>query len=287
MKRRKNLRIVPSTIYDKQYYLHINDGGALGRQDNKLSPRLAYMAKLADIGREDVVLDVGCGTGELAFHCAARGAKVYAIDYSKDAIKMCLSKRKKMPKRIRERTTFIHGSVTTIDKTNIPGGTINKVLMTDIVEHLYPEQLEEALARIRQLVHDNAKLFVHTAPNLHFYSYGYPIIRWSYPVLRHIGFVKALIDTKPNWKGRTSLPKDPEEGSHNKQGHVNEQTPQTLNKMLRKTGYKYRTWTLPFLRDVHGMKISIIYALLRIPPLNLMFCSEIVSIAQKEGRDRV
>lgn len=38
-----------------------------------------------------MVVDVGCGTGLLAYHIARRGAKVLGIDFSKEAIKIAQS----------------------------------------------------------------------------------------------------------------------------------------------------------------------------------------------------
>lgn len=264
---------VPSKVYDKQYYLTINDGGALGKQNNSLSPRLAYMLKKANVRKNDVVLDVGCGTGELCFAAAKKAKMIVGIDYSSDAIKMC--NKKKESARERSKIIFIKGDATKIRLKH----KFTVVFMTDVVEHLYPAQLSKLFDDLKPILAKNAKIYIHTAPNLEFYRYGYPVIRFCYPLLRHISSVRKVIETKHNWRGKKHLPKDPEQGSHNKIGHVNEQTPQALREFLKNHGYNSEIYTLPFLREPIDTTTRIAYIVLSLPILKKMFNAEIVAVA--------
>ncbi|HIH24096.1 TPA: class I SAM-dependent methyltransferase [Candidatus Woesearchaeota archaeon] len=269
---------VPSKIYSKEYYLTINDGGALTAQDNALSPRLEYTLDRAQMKRGDIVLDIGCGSGELSFNAAKRVKRVIGIDYSSDAIQMCKRKQRTAP--YGKRITFFRMDATRISTLDVKKGSVNVVFMTDVVEHLYPAQLEKMLRGLRPLLAPDARLIIHTAPNLEFYRYGYPLIRMAYPLLRRIRPLRDLLWTKPNWKGRYRLPKDPEKGSHNKMGHVNEQTPATLRKTLEHCGYTSKIWVIPFLRPAKSVAVRMVYALCSLPGLKQIFGAEIFAIAR-------
>jgi hypothetical protein len=269
-------RVVDSKIYSKNYYLTINEGGALGKQDNKLTPRLKIITDSAAITNKDVVLDVGCGTGEICFSAAQTAKKVYGIDYSQAAVTLCNKKKKKAPKKIQQKIIFKRMDATKIATLKAKP---NKVIMTDIVEHLYPEQLEQMFLGIKKIAAKDCTVYIHTAPNLEFYQYGYPIIRFLYPLLKLIPPFRKLLWTKPNWKGLDKLPKDPEEESHNKIGHVNEQTPSMLKATLEKTGYQATIRTIPFMREVTGWHIKILYSILNLPGLRKVFGAEILAEA--------
>ena len=53
-----------------------------------LRPRLARSLDLARIAPGLPVVDLGCGRGEASAHAALRGARVTAVDYSPDALRM-------------------------------------------------------------------------------------------------------------------------------------------------------------------------------------------------------
>jgi len=180
---------------------------------------------------------------------------------------------------LQKKITFVYGDATQLQK--LTKETFTLVFSTDVVEHLYPEQLEQMLKQLREQLTNEARVYLHTAPNLNFYKYGYPLIRFFYPVIRHLPPVRSLIETKDNWKGRKRLPKDPEEGSHNKLGHVNEQTPRSLKKTLEKCGYNASVNVVPFLRPVKGWKITFIYAVLSLPGIKHAFSADIIAIATR------
>ena len=55
----------------------------------------------------------------------------------------------------------------------------DRVLMFDVVEHLYPWELDRALAEIRRVLTSDGRLVIHTAPNRWYDKYAYPIVRFG------------------------------------------------------------------------------------------------------------
>jgi 2-polyprenyl-3-methyl-5-hydroxy-6-metoxy-1,4-benzoquinol methylase len=274
-------RQVPSHLYDRRYYLANMEGYELfhtthGRQ---VTPRHGKVLQFARIQPGERVLDLGCGRGELACQAALAGAHARGIDYSAAAIALCREAWATYPEELRERLQFEQ-----VD-ANAPIGAANgydAVLLVDVAEHLYPEELHRVLLSIRSVLRPGGRLILHTAPNIWFYRYAYPLIRVVFPLVRRISpSLVALARTKPNWQG-DALPRDPEEGQeYNVHVHVNEQSPRTLRQALRAAGFRPRLHMIPFTRLVSSPVLSCLYTLLSLPPLNAILCAEIIAVARK------
>ncbi len=273
---------VRSELYSKEYYLKDNEGGnvyveSLGR---KASYRLNRCMALSKLKKGNNILDIGCGRGEIIIQGALIGAQGLGIDYSKDSIKLCNSIKKRFPKELRNRMKFLNLD---IKKANFHYDYYDCVFMLDVIEHLHDWEIKISLDKIKQSLKKTGTLIIHTTPNTDFYKYGYPIIRRIYPILSFIfPSVKKLIDTKPNWKNRTFLPKDPEEGQkYNKEGHINEQNPERLRRILKEAGFYPKLTLVPFTREIKGPFIKIIYLLLSLPLIRNIFCAEIFAVCKK------
>lgn len=282
MSKKKNKEAVDSKLYSKKYYMTINEGGKIfnkgkGRQ---LSTRLRRHYNLAFIKKGNKVLDIGCGRGEIVAQTAIDGAQGIGIDYSSDSIKICNEIKKTFKPEIRKRMKFTKADS---KKLQFPANSIDKVFMLDVVEHLYDWELKIVYKKIRKFLKKDGILIVHTTPNTDFYKYGYPIVRIVYPILRPFSSkIVELINTKPNWRNRKFLPKDPEEGQeYNKEGHINEQNPRTLKKMLEDAGFKVEIKLVPFTRHVDSWGIRAIYRLLSFPFIKKIFSAEITAICKK------
>jgi len=79
---------LPSTLYDKDYFLTACEGHEefLKSQGELLSRRLSEAFAVASVEPGMRVLDVGCGRGEILRHCARLGADAYGIDYAEVAV---------------------------------------------------------------------------------------------------------------------------------------------------------------------------------------------------------
>src|SRR5205823_13275199 len=139
---------VPSTLYTEKYFLTACEGynEFIATEGEHLSRRLTAAFQLAAVEPGMKVLDVGCGRGEILRHCARLGADAYGIDYAVVAVQ--LSK------------DVIEGTVEAAGKTGVsqadakklpfPTGSFDRVLMFDVVEHLYPWELHQALLEIHR-----------------------------------------------------------------------------------------------------------------------------------------
>ena len=61
----------------------------------KINPKYKKALKLANLGKSEKVLDVGCGRGEIVFYSALLyDCNTIGTDYSKDAISICNNLKK-------------------------------------------------------------------------------------------------------------------------------------------------------------------------------------------------
>ena len=169
-----NMQVAPY-VYSKEYY-----ESECGGWENwhttygtKIEPRLSYPYKLAKIKKGMRVLDFGCGRGELTWRAAKQGAIAIGMDYSKDALELT----KKLPKLKNGSLTFVHNTTLKLD---LASESIDVILFIDVLEHLYPKQLEVLLKEFHRVLRKGGRVIVHTAPNRDYYDYGYPLFtRWA------------------------------------------------------------------------------------------------------------
>ena len=210
------------------------------------------------------VLDVGCGRGELALHCAQRGALVWGIDYAQAAIDLANEALAKAPDTIQQRIELRQEDARALP---FEDASVDIAFMLDVVEHLTPPELDRTLQEVFRVLKPGGRLIVHTMPNLWYYRFGYPLYR----VLQRL-------------RGEV-LPPDPRDRWEFKEVHVNEQTPWALRQTLRHNSFRTRVWLRstqqydyersPVVRA--GMKF-----LVSAPLISLLFCNDIFAVAAKD-----
>ncbi len=91
------------------------------------------------------------------------------------------------------------------------------IISFDVFEHLYPEELQQAMSEISRVLKKDGTLLVHTEANKLYldFTHGW----YAYPVSTLLIRLNNLI-TRNHYEG---LPKDPRNDNHKKQ-HVNEPT---------------------------------------------------------------
>lgn len=156
------IRHLTHDIYDMDYYLNVC-GGFEEYVAGSAAPRLIRAFDYGQVKEGMKVLDVGCGRGELAVRCAAAGCQVWAIDYSEDSIAIAKA-------NMRERASPDNQRLIKIQRMNakslaFPSDFFDRVFLIDIVEHLYPEELEMAMREVKRVTKPGGRVVVHTAPN--------------------------------------------------------------------------------------------------------------------------
>lgn len=182
-----------------------------------LRPRLARSLALADLRPGLAIVDIGCGRGEAVVHAARRGASVTAIDFSPDALALARATAESvLCEERRVRLKFLHSDATAIP---LQGGSVDRVLLLDLAEHLTRRQLQLALVEARRILRPGGYVVVHTLPNRWAVELAYPMLRLLAP----------------------ELPAEPRTG-YERAVHINEQDPLSLRRNLSAAGFESRTW---------------------------------------------
>lgn len=169
-------------MYDKPYYMDWVVGAESFKR-GLLDPIFVKSLELADIKPEDSVLDIGFGRGEVIKHLVGKCKKIVGIDYSQTAYKIASN----LVKDYNPKPELICGDVNEV----LPKlGMFNKVLLLDIVEHLYDWQLKLMFGEILKHLNKEAVIIIHTPiadteEEKHYIDKGHPeIIR--YQTIMHI-----------------------------------------------------------------------------------------------------
>jgi ubiquinone/menaquinone biosynthesis C-methylase UbiE len=258
---------VSPTLYTQDYFLTACEGydEFIASEGEHLSRRLDAAFALAAIEPGMKVLDVGCGRGEILRHCARLGADAYGIDYAVVAVQLSQD--------IVQTTTNAPGKtgVAQADAKKLPFPThrFDRVLLFDVVEHLHPWELQHALAEINRVLKPDGRLIVHTAPNIWYDKFAYPIVR--------------LFRTALGQGAR--YPRDPRAFlvDVNQDVHVNEQSMLSMRRVLAQAGFSSRVWldSPPQRREKSWAVHLLRRAVFTLPPFRWFFEREVFAVAAK------
>ena len=220
--------------------------------------------KLANIQKEDYILDVGCGRGEIVFQTADLGAISTGIDFSEDAIEIAKSVRNEHSKEVINRTNFICCNA---DKIDFPNNTFDKIFLLDVVEHVSKDEFLNILIEIRRLLKENGRLIIHSTPNIWSRTYGY----WIQAIIHFLSKGETL--THPFV---IALKENPYYFQH-----INEQSILSLKLSLYKSGFRSKVWLEyqgPWItrKDLKGRLLNLIF---RICGGKYIFGSNLYAIA--------
>jgi SAM-dependent methyltransferase len=262
-------RSVCPELYDEAYFLESCEGYAefVASEGAHLSRRLTQALEAAGITPGMRVLDVGCGRGEILRHCARLGARAYGVDYAPVAVHIA---RELAAGEGEERG--IAGVYQADAKwLPFPASWFDRVLMFDLVEHLHPWELDQALAEVRRVLRPGGQLIVHTAPNAWYDRYAYPLVR----------LVRTLMGQGSGY------PRDPRAIIlANLDVHVNEQSVLSMGQVLRRAGFRAQVWldTPPQNRDEGLMLKAARYILFNWPPFSWFFEREVFAVARVDSQ---
>lgn len=149
------------------YYDELKQVGVDYADKKQVEEYDAQMQKLRDIKKEieeistavnlkaeQVIVEIGTGTGEFAIEASKYCKKVIALDVSKTMLDFAKEKAKK---RGRNNIEFIHGGFLTF---NLPGESVDAVITQLALHHLPDFWKMIALKRISEMLKDGGKLYL-------------------------------------------------------------------------------------------------------------------------------
>ncbi len=111
-------------------------------------------------------LDVGCGSGVIADGLGQKGLDVTGVDANSEAI--AYAERT----FARDKVRFLLGY---LDELNLSAARFDVATCLEVVEHVYPPQIEKLLADLERLLKPGGRLLI-TTPN---YRGLWPLIEWT------------------------------------------------------------------------------------------------------------
>ena len=259
---------LPPTLYTEEYFRTACEGfdEFNETQGERLSRRLAAAFAVAEVSPGMKVLDVGCGRGEIVRHCARLGADAFGIDYAPVAVNMsqsAVSSETKAPGKM---------GVAQADAKVLPfpSNYFDRVLMFDVVEHLYPWELHQAMVDVRRTLKPGGMFVIHTAPNVWYDKYAYPFVR----LFRNLNGEGAKYPANPRLLNVAV----------NADVHVNEQSGLSLWEACRAAGFRVKKVWLdspPQNRIENKALAAARTVLFQWPPFRWFFEREVFAVAVK------
>jgi 2-polyprenyl-3-methyl-5-hydroxy-6-metoxy-1,4-benzoquinol methylase len=239
-----------------------------------IRPRVQRSIDLAELKPGMTILDVGCGRGEVVFHCARLGCNATGIDFSQQVLDVAEQAHKNLDMSYSGRAKFIRGDV---NKVDFPEKSFDRIFMLDLVEHLYDPQLTELYQTSRKLLKDDGLLIIHTLPN-----------RWIYKTYSVARIILPWLDKDPR-------------NEYEKKIHINEQSCVSVKQLLRTCDFQsavkvedgFLAQAEWYKGKAFGDKRDKIYKFLRRPivkmllkfigntPLRLLLMNDIYAVAAK------
>lgn len=256
------------TEYSEDYFLTACDGHTEYSKGRGLvlSERLQAIWQYLRVQPGMTVLDLGCGRGEITVQCGMAGANAVGIDYSTAGIRLAYEAIRYAEDVKPEMWRRPYLATANAKLLPFEDNTFDRVVMSDLVEHLYPAELAVALQEVYRVLAPGGELLIHTMPNLWYYHFGYPIFRAVQRV-----------------RGK-QLPADPRERFRYSHVHVNEQTPLSLRRTLANSSFtSWRVWLHDYRTyPTHSWAMRRSMSLLTtLPLLKWVFCDDIFARARK------
>lgn len=230
-------KTLSSDVYDREYFGSFSKDDYLRQRKglNHLQPK-----------KGELILDIGCGCGEIVAQCRKLGANAVGLDYSQAAVEI-------------SRETVNDGVIIRASATHLPflDETFDKVVTLDVLEHLSKEDTLKYLSEIRRVLKIGGMLLLHTPSRWEKFREK---LLWLPNLIYNLLFPETKFD--PSIKQYLELT------------HINVQSPISLRQLLQKEGFKVKIcFSAPKRGEIAFWKV-VIYGV-------LFFTHPLVAIAYK------
>jgi ubiquinone/menaquinone biosynthesis C-methylase UbiE len=233
--------------------------------------------ELANIQSGELILDIGCGRGEIVFQSAERGALAFGIDFSNSAITIGNEVKSRHSTKIKDNTSFILSNAQTLPFSS---NTFSKIFLLDVVEHVSHEELIDILRETNRVIKSNGTLIIHTTQNIWTRTFGF----WIRKLYSFLVYKKRI--QHPIVKSFNQLKENSAMDANKLFLHINEQSPLSLKLNLLRTGFQSKVWLENKNNKWIGREgwfsrtISLIYDKMK---LYYFFGNNLFAIAHKRG----
>jgi len=221
-------------IYSKDYFMGDNEGWReyLHGLDTHIHPKFARALQVGRPTADDVVLDIGCGRGELLYYSARAGARALGLDYSGAAIDIARQTIGSLPEGLRSNARAEVGDPCDYDFKE----KYSLIFMIETLEHMHDWQLEETFAKAHRILADGGRFIIIT-PNYYYEKYLSPLKRIVNLPLNLIKLPFRTMKAKYRAAGMRSLLRKTlrvriDRGELNRAMHVNVTTPAKVRRLL-------------------------------------------------------
>ncbi|HEY0674169.1 MAG TPA: class I SAM-dependent methyltransferase [Longimicrobiales bacterium] len=121
-------------------------------------PQPAMVELLGEFPPESPVLDVGCGSGDLAIHLAQRGLDVVGIDFVAEAIRQAQTKAEALA---RPRASSIEFRVADAMRPSLLGRRFGAVVDSGFFHVLTPKQCDDYVAELARTLRPGGRYYLH------------------------------------------------------------------------------------------------------------------------------
>ena len=124
--------------------------------------RVAKVLELYEPGREEHVLDLGCGWGTFCWVLGHRVKKIVGLDFSRKSIDLCEARQQGSGLG---NVSFVCADAR---QTGLQDESFDLVIAADLVEHLYPRDSQVVIGEAHRLLKQGGRLSIWTPHRGHF-----------------------------------------------------------------------------------------------------------------------
>ncbi|MCX7041189.1 MAG: class I SAM-dependent methyltransferase [Gammaproteobacteria bacterium] len=150
-------------FYGEDYYTNdLHDRHWFRNNPSKFRLRWESVLARLQLQPDDVLLELGCASGEHTVQLAPRVRRAIGLDFSPDAIRLARGQAARQSSK----AEFVQGNVA--DLSAFTDGSVTKVLAMDLVEHIPDAVLRSMLSETWRVLAPGGRLVIYTPSATHY-----------------------------------------------------------------------------------------------------------------------